>query len=109
MASPEGFPAAGPRLIVALAADYANIGDVALTRALLAFAAKHAPRHRACLLPADRLFHELRGMTRHPDADDIVAVVGGCNLGDLYPDLEEARLQVVKAPPATASPRSRRA
>ena len=99
MASPEGFPAAGPRLIVALAADYGNLGDVALTRALLAFAAKHAPRHRACLLPAGRLFHELRGVARHSDADDIVAVVGGGNMGDLYPDLEEARLQVVKAFP----------
>ena len=31
---PADFPADRPRLIIALAADYGNLGDVALTRAL---------------------------------------------------------------------------
>lgn len=94
--APDGFPTTGPRLIVALAADYGNLGDVALTRALLGFAASNLPSHQPCLLPAGRLFYEVRGMARHASPDDVIVIVGGGNMGNLYPDLEEARLQVVR-------------
>lgn len=99
LSPPPDFPREGPRLVVALAADYGNLGDVALTRALVEFSARCLPRHRPCLLPAGRLFRELRGVSRHVGPGDVVAIVGGGNMGDLYPDLEEARLQVVKAFP----------
>ena len=96
-AAPADFPATGPRLIVALAADYGNLGDVALTRALLQFAARHLPTHRPYLLCAGQLFHNLKGVALAAGPDDVVVIVGGGNMGDLYPDLEEARLRVVRA------------
>lgn len=96
LSAPRDFPHDGPRLIVALAADYGNLGDVALTRALIELSGRHLPRHRPCLLPAGRLFRELRGVSRHLSPEDVIAIVGGGNMGDLYPDLEEARQQVVR-------------
>lgn len=93
---PADFPKNGPRLTVALAADYGNLGDVALTRALLQFAALHLPSHHPYLLCAGRLFRDLKGVSEVASPDDVVALVGGGNMGDLYPDLEEARLQVVR-------------
>lgn len=96
---PADFPKAGPRLIVALAADYGNLGDVALTRALVQLAAVHFPSHRPYLLCAGRVFRDLKGVAAAASPDDVVALVGGGNMGDLYPDLEEARLRVVRAFP----------
>lgn len=96
---PDGFPSQGPRLIVALAADYGNLGDVALTRALLRLAATHLPTHRPVLLPAGRIYGDLKGVALAADPSDVVAIVGGGNMGDLYPDLEEARVRVVRAFP----------
>lgn len=96
---PSGFPSAGPRLIVALAADYGNLGDVALTRALVQFGATHLPSHTPYLLTAGGFFGRLRGVSRASSPEDVIAIVGGGNMGDLYPDLEEARLQTIKAFP----------
>ena len=96
---PTDFPVCGPRLIIALAADYGNLGDVALTKALLSFATKNLPTHRPYLLLAGRLFRDLKGVSFAAHPEDVVAIVGGGNIGDLYPDLEEARLRVVRAFP----------
>ena len=98
--APAGFPAHGPRLILALAADYGNLGDVALTRALLQFAGRHLPSYQPYLLTAGRIYRDLKGVARASSSEDVVALVGGGNMGDLYPDLEEARLRVVRAFPA---------
>ena len=95
--APEDFGADKPRLILALAADYGNLGDVAVTRALLTFAGRYFSSHRPYLLCAGRIFHDLRGIARAADDDDVVAIVGGGNMGDRYPDLEEARCHVVRA------------
>lgn len=96
---PDGFPSCGPRLIVALAADYGNLGDVALTRALVRFGAAHLPSHAPYLLTAGGFFGKLRGVARASGPEDVIAIVGGGNMGDLYPDLEEARLQTIRAFP----------
>lgn len=93
---PSDFPVRAQRLIVALAADYGNLGDVALTRTLLGFAAIHLPTHRPYLLLASRVYRDLRGVSLAAGPEDVIVIVGGGNMGDLYPDLEEARLQVVK-------------
>jgi pyruvyl transferase EpsI len=97
--APVGFPPTGPRIIIALAADYGNLGDVALTRSLLQFAATHLPSHAPYLLTAGRVFRDLRGVAFNASPDDVVVIVGGGNMGDIYPYLEEARLQVVRAFP----------
>ena len=94
---PPGFPRTGPRLIVVLAADYPNLGDVALTHALLRLCASNLPLHQTYLLTAGRFFREIRGLARAVSPDDVIVIVGGGNMGDLYPYLEEARLQAVRA------------
>lgn len=97
---PAGFPTGSPRLIVALAADYPNLGDVALTRALVELCRTHLPAHIPYLLPASRVFQDLRGVARAARPEDIVLIVGGGNMGDLYPDLEDARVRVVESFPS---------
>jgi len=82
---------------VVLAADYPNLGDVALTHALLRLCASNLPLHQTYLLTAGRFFREIRGLARAVSPDDVIVIVGGGNMGDLYPYLEEARLQAVRA------------
>jgi pyruvyl transferase EpsI len=84
---------------LALAADYGNLGDVALTRALIRFAGQHLPTHRPYLLCAGHVFRNLRGVALAADTGDVVAIVGGGNMGDRYPDFETARCNVVRAFP----------
>lgn len=95
--APEDFIDQSPRLIVALAADYGNLGDVAITRAIIRFAAQRVPSHRPYLLCAGRVFWNLRGVACATGKDDLIAIVGGGNMGDRYPDLEEARCHVIRA------------
>lgn len=79
-----------------LAADYPNLGDVALTRATLALCAEHLPGHRPFVIPTHRTLRLLRGAARHAGPDDVVVVVGGGNLGDRYRRVEELRCEIVR-------------
>ena len=94
--TPKDFPTQSPRLIVVLGADYANLGDVALTHALLKYCAHELPKHQPYILTAGRFFFDIRAVSRAVTPDDVVVIVGGGNIGDLYPYLEEARLIAVK-------------
>lgn len=97
--APEGWSTDGPRVIITLAADYPNLGDVALTRATLAFCREHLPGHRPHVIPAHQTLRVLRGASRHAASDDVVVITGGGNLGDRYRRLEELRCEVVRAFP----------
>lgn len=95
--APRDFPKSGPRVILALAADYGNLGDVAITKAMIEFLKHTLPSHSIYLLTAGRIYRDLRGVANAASPDDIIAIVGGGNMGDLYPDLEEARRLTVRA------------
>lgn len=97
--APAGWPTHGPRVVVTLAADYPNLGDVALTRAALAFCAEHLRGHHPYVIDAHQTLRLLRGAARHIGPDDVVIVTGGGNLGNRYRRLEELRCEVVRAFP----------
>lgn len=90
------WPAKGPRAIIALAADYGNLGDVALTVAAIELAAKHLPNHRPYLLTASNVFTDLKSTSRASGDDDVVLIVGGGNMGNRYARLEQARVEIIK-------------
>lgn len=93
---PKDWPAKGPRVIIALAADYGNLGDVALTVAAIELAAKHLPNHTPYLLTAGNVFNDLKSTARASGDDDVVLIVGGGNMGNRYMRLEQARIEVIK-------------
>lgn len=82
-----------------LAADYPNLGDVALTRAALAFCAEHLPGYHPYVIDAHQTLRLLRGAARHIGPDDVIVVTGGGNLGNRYRRLEELRCEIVRAFP----------
>lgn len=88
-----------PRCFIFLAADYGNLGDVAITYAQKKFLKRQFPHNEVIEVPAAKTLTYLYSIKNQIRPDDIVTVVGGGNMGDLYFDIELFRLLVVKSFP----------
>ena len=93
---PKGFPAQGPRVIITLAADYPNLGDVAITQSVLEFCRQHLPSHKIFVIPKRQTLKLIRGAALHAESEDVVLIIGGGNMGDRYRRLEELRCEIIK-------------
>lgn len=84
------------KCIVCLAADYGNLGDVAITYAQSQFLKAILPEHEIVDFPISKTLSNLKSLKRNCTRDDIITIVGGGNMGDLYGDIELLRLMIVK-------------
>lgn len=84
------------RCFIFLAADYGNLGDVAITYAQKKFLYQKFPDHEVIEVPCGRSLSLLYSIKRGIKKEDIVTVVGGGNMGDRYFDIELLRLLVVE-------------
>ena len=87
------------KCIVCLAADYGNLGDVAITYAQEQYLEKIFPGYEIVDFPISKTLGNLKALKNICNADDIITIVGGGNMGDLYGDIELLRLMIVKAFP----------
>ena len=87
------------KCIVCLAADYGNLGDVAITYAQSLYLKCMFPEHVIIDFPVSKTIGSLKNLKKVCDKDDIITIVGGGNMGDLYGDIELLRLMIVKAFP----------
>lgn len=87
------------KCLVMLAADYGNLGDVAITYAQEQYLAKHFPGFEIIDVPISKTLTHLKALRNICVSDDIITVVGGGNMSDLYFDIELLRQMVVKAFP----------
>lgn len=87
------------KCIVCLAADYGNLGDVAITHAQELYLRKIFPEYEVVDFPISKTLSNLKSLKRCCNPDDIITIVGGGNMGDLYGDIELLRLMIVKAFP----------
>lgn len=83
-------------VFIFLAADYGNLGDVAITFAQTKFLEKYAPDANIVEIPISQSLEGFRFVRRNIKPGDIVTTVGGGNLGDLYDQIEYIRQLVVK-------------
>lgn len=88
-----------PRAFLFLAADYGNIGDLAITAAQRRFLSQVAPGHQVVPVPISVTRDVIRSLRRQVAPNDIVTTVGGGNMGSLYPDIEELRQLVIRSFP----------
>ena len=87
------------KCLVMLAADYGNLGDVAITYAQEEYLAKHFPNFEIVDLPISKTLTHLKSLQHLCSENDIITIVGGGNMSDLYYDIELLRQMVVKAFP----------
>lgn len=90
------LPQNTPRCFIFLAADYGNLGDVAITYAQKKFLQDHYPDHEVIEIPCAKTLSLIGSVKKQIRKDDIITVVGGGNMGDMYFDIELLRLLVVK-------------
>lgn len=94
------MPLAGsPRAFVFLAADYGNIGDLAITAAQRKFIARAAPSRHIVPVPISATREVIRSLRRQVVPGDLITIIGGGNMGSLYPDIEEHRQLVIRSFP----------
>lgn len=80
-----------------LAADYGNLGDVAITKAQREYLQVKFPKAKVVEVPISQTINLLYPVQKVIKPMDIVTVVGGGNMGDLYDDIEFLRQRVIKA------------
>ena len=84
---------------VFLAADYGNLGDVAITFAQEKFLKEKFPEYEIVDVPISMTLSHLKAIKNISTTDDIVTIVGGGNMSDLYFDIELLRQMVINTFP----------
>ncbi len=84
------------RIFIFLAADYGNLGDVAITYAQHAFLKKSFTNYSVTQIPISHTFEGIAFVSKIIHPTDIITTVGGGNMGDLYPMIEHYRQMVIR-------------
>lgn len=85
------IPNTQKRMFIFLAADYGNLGDVAITYAQHKFLSTTFSSYHITEIPISQTLNGLEYVRRIIKEDDIVTTVGGGNMGDLYEQIENFR------------------
>ena len=84
------------RIFILLAANYGNIGDIAITIAQETLLRRLFREFEVVLMPSTTSFLDLKSLVNNVSKNDILCFVGGGNCGDLYYPYEIYRQLVVK-------------
>lgn len=89
----------GKKFFVFLAADYGNLGDVAITYAQTQFLKDSLQDYEVIEVPISKTIEGISMIKKIIKNSDIVTTVGGGNFGDLYDQIEFYRQLVVESFP----------
>lgn len=89
-------PSGDHRIFIFLAADYGNLGDVAITYAQHKFLSQTFPEYQVTEIPISNTIEGVVFVKRIINKDDIITTVGGGNMGDMYPQIEFSRQLVME-------------
>lgn len=84
------------RIFIFLAADYGNLGDVAISYAQHRFLSHTYPLHQVIEIPISRTLKGIVQLKKVIQPDDIITTVGGGNTGDMYYQIEHFRQLVIQ-------------
>lgn len=87
------------RVFIFLAGFYQNLGDMAISYAQKQFVQKTLSDAEIICVPSTETYQAIKTIKRYIRPSDIVTIIGGGNMDDIYLSLEEARLYVVKSFP----------
>lgn len=84
---------------VFLSADYGNIGDLAISAAQSNFITNQLTDYTLINVPISKTRLRIDSIKKQIKPNDIVTIVGGGNMGVMYPDIEELRQLVIRSFP----------
>ena len=82
------------KVIVTLAADYGNLGDIAITYAQTKFLKEHFPDRQIITVHVKDTYM-LNILKKSIGPDDIITIIGGGNMGDVYESYEGRRRYII--------------
>lgn len=88
------------RIFIFLSADYGNIGDLAISSAQKKFITEKLSDYEPFVIPISKTRLWIDSIKKQVSSDDIVTIIGGGNMGSLYPDIEDLRQLVIKSFPS---------
>src|SRR5207248_63567 len=88
----------GLKIFVVMAADYGNLGDIAITEAQISFLKDYFPHYEIVPLCVKDLYF-LACLKKVITPSDIITTIGGGNMGDVYEGLENQRRYIIKSFP----------
>lgn len=90
------FESNKPKIYIFLAADYGNLGDIAITYAQQSYLQNKFINHEIIEIPISQTAAGLKTVKRIINPNDIITIIGGGNMGDLYDDIEFLRQLIIK-------------
>ncbi len=84
------------KIVLALAADYGNLGDVAITYAQRKFLEEKFPDYEVIEIPISETYKNMKSLKRVIGKDDVITIIGGGNFGNLYQEIEDMRQAFIK-------------
>lgn len=87
------------RCFIFLAADYGNIGDIAISYAQKQYLQHVMTDYEVVSVPISQTRLVLNSIKQQIQHRDIVTIIGGGNMGSSYPDIEELRQLVINTFP----------
>lgn len=85
------------QVYVMLAANYGNLGDIAITFAQEKFICETlGAEYEVIMVPHDKTYSYFRHMKKHMNEDSIITLIGGGNSGTLYEFIEQPRRFILK-------------
>lgn len=83
-------------MYIFLAADYGNLGDIAITYAQHNFLEENFPEYSIIEVPMNRTYATIHIIKKHIKKQDVITIVGGGNMTDMYDGIEEMRRKIIK-------------
>ncbi len=90
----------GNRCFIFLAADYGNIGDIAIYAAQKQYLESTLINYEVISIPISQTRFVLSSIKKQVKANDLITIIGGGNMGSMYPGIEELRQLVIKSFPS---------
>jgi len=87
------------KIIIALAANYGNLGDVAITYAQRKFLKENFKDYLILEIPIDETYTNMKSLKEVVNKNDIITIIGGGNFGNLYYSIEKCRQYFIKSFP----------
>ncbi len=84
-------------IFIFLAADYNNLGDIAITVAQKAFLTSfYSDEYQIIEIPYEQTYHVIRQIKKNITKDSIITLIGGGNSGSIYEFMEAPRRFLLK-------------
>lgn len=83
------------KIVVFLGADYGNLGDVAITESQISFLKQNFPDYEIKEIPISQTYTYIKSLKRNLTKKDIITLIGGGNISNLYEDIEIQRRFII--------------